>query len=141
MINIAQETLDLRCVRISRTLWLLMPTFLLPYTPRWVTPYASAHMEHSPTAVSRYRSPLRGLKRTTRGLCGIFSALVCVKSALVCIVSNVSETRPISSVLCLAPLHFRRKVSGLVSYYALFKGWLLLSQPPRCLRNSTSFPT
>ncbi len=53
MINIAQETLDLRCVRISRTLWLLMPTFLLPYTPRWVTPYASAHMEHSPTDRSR----------------------------------------------------------------------------------------
>ena len=36
------------------------------------------------------------------------------------------------SVLCLAPVHLRRSVTRLVSYYALFKGWLLLSQPPSC---------
>ena len=29
----------------------------------------------------------------------------------------------------------------LVSCYAFFKGWLLLSRPPRCLRKYTSFPT
>ena len=29
----------------------------------------------------------------------------------------------------------------LVSYYAFFKGWLLLSQPPSCLCLPTSFPT
>ena len=28
-----------------------------------------------------------------------------------------------------------------VSCYAFFKGWLLLSQPPGCLRDRTSFPT
>ncbi len=28
-----------------------------------------------------------------------------------------------------------------VSYYAFFKGWLLLSQPPGCFGISTSFPT
>jgi hypothetical protein len=28
-----------------------------------------------------------------------------------------------------------------VSYYALFQGWLLLSQPPSCLCDVTSFPT
>jgi len=28
-----------------------------------------------------------------------------------------------------------------VSYYAFFKGWLLLSQPPGCLGVFTSFPT
>ena len=28
-----------------------------------------------------------------------------------------------------------------VSYYAFFKGWLLLSQPPGCLGNLTSFAT
>ena len=28
-----------------------------------------------------------------------------------------------------------------VSYYALFQGWLLLSQPPGCLGDSTSLPT
>jgi hypothetical protein len=47
----------------------------------------------------------------------------------------------IASVVCLAPLHFRRRVTRPVSYYALFKWWLLLSQHPGCLRNSTSFPT
>ncbi|CDN41082.1 Putative uncharacterized protein [Paenibacillus sp. P22] len=47
----------------------------------------------------------------------------------------------IASVVCLAPLHFRRRVTRPVSYYALFKWWLLLSQHPGCLGNSTSFPT
>ena len=28
-----------------------------------------------------------------------------------------------------------------MSYYALFQGWLLLSQPPGCLRVPTTFPT
>ncbi len=28
-----------------------------------------------------------------------------------------------------------------VSYYAFFKGWLLLSQPPGCFGLPTSFPT
>ena len=46
-----------------------------------------------------------------------------------------------SQNLCLAPVHLRRSVTRLVSYYALFKGWLLLSQPPSCFDNSTSFPT
>jgi hypothetical protein len=47
----------------------------------------------------------------------------------------------IASVAYLAPLHFRRRVTRPVSYYALFKWWLLLSQHPGCLGNSTSFPT
>src|SRR4029450_6965916 len=40
-----------------------------------------------------------------------------------------------------APLHYRRGVTRPVRYYALFQGWLLLSQPPGCLGNPTSFPT
>ena len=47
----------------------------------------------------------------------------------------------IASVLCLAPVYYRRRVIRLVSCYALFKGWLLLSQPPSCLYISTSFST
>ena len=47
----------------------------------------------------------------------------------------------IASVIRLAPLHFRRNVTRPVSYYALFIWWLLLSQHPGCLCNSTSFPT
>ena len=40
------------------------------------------------------------------------------------------------------PLHLRRGVSVRpVSYYAFFKGWLLLSQPPGCRGVPTSFPT
>ena len=46
-----------------------------------------------------------------------------------------------TSVICLAPVHLRRGATRLVSYYALFKGWLLLSQPSSCFDNSTSFPT
>ena len=41
----------------------------------------------------------------------------------------------------LSPNHFRRRVTRPVSYYALFKGLLLLSQLPGCLSNSTSFFT
>ena len=42
----------------------------------------------------------------------------------------------------LAPLHFRRRMSiRPVSYYAFFKGWLLLSQPPGCFGRPTCFPT
>ena len=46
-----------------------------------------------------------------------------------------------ASVLCLAPLHLRRRLTRPVSCYAFFKGWLLLSQPPGCLCVSTSFTT
>lgn len=48
---------------------------------------------------------------------------------------------PAASVLDLSPDHFRREGTRPVSYYALFKGWLLLSQPPGCLGALTSFPT
>ena len=41
----------------------------------------------------------------------------------------------------LASLHFRRGVIRPVSYYAFFKRWLLLSQRPGCLNDSTTFPT
>ena len=47
----------------------------------------------------------------------------------------------IASVVCLAPVNYRRRVIRLVSCYALFKGWLLLSQPPSCLGIPTSFST
>ena len=46
-----------------------------------------------------------------------------------------------ASVHSLAPLHLPRRPTRPVSYYAFFKGWLLLSQPPGCLGLSTSFPT
>ena len=41
----------------------------------------------------------------------------------------------------LSPSHFRRRTTRTVSYYALFKGLLLLGKPPDCLCNPTSFAT
>ena len=41
----------------------------------------------------------------------------------------------------LIPDHLRRRSARLVSYYALFKWWLLLSQHPGCLRTITSYRT
>ena len=47
----------------------------------------------------------------------------------------------LASVYRLAPLNLPRRPTRPVSYYAFFKGWLLLSQPPGCLCLSTSFST
>ena len=43
--------------------------------------------------------------------------------------------------IMLSPVHYRRRTPRPVSYYALLKWWLLLSQHPGCLRNPTSFRT
>ncbi len=53
----------------------------------------------------------------------------------------IQSSEPAASVTSLAPLHLPRRPTRLVSYYAFFKGWLLLSQPPSCLSLPTSFPT
>ncbi len=55
-----------------------------------------------------------------------------------CIECNEMRMTSAVSVPCLSPDHLRRRISGSVSCYAIFKGWLLLSQPPDCIRNSTS---
>jgi len=55
--------------------------------------------------------------------------------------AEVPFSHPVASVADLAPLYCRRKITRPVSYYALFQGWLLLSQPPGCLSNLTSFTT
>ena len=50
---------------------------------------------------------------------------------------------PKASVDSLSPVtsSAQKNLFRPVSYYAFFKGWLLLSQPPGCLGLSTSFPT
>ena len=50
-------------------------------------------------------------------------------------------SKPRASVHGLAPLNLPRGPTRPVSYYAFFKGWLLLSQPPGCLCLPTSFTT
>ena len=55
---------------------------------------------------------------------------------------NGRNHRPIRSFgVLLIPGHYRRRTARPVSYYALFKWWLLLSQHPGCHRNSTSLRT
>ena len=46
-----------------------------------------------------------------------------------------------ASVFSWIPDHLRRCCSRPVSYYALFKWWLLLSQHPGCLSRITSYRT
>jgi hypothetical protein len=48
---------------------------------------------------------------------------------------------PVASAADFSPDHFRREITRRVSYYALFKWWLPLSQHPRCLSNLTSLYT
>src|SRR5262249_27190961 len=43
--------------------------------------------------------------------------------------------------ITLSPVHYRRRAPRSVSYYALLKWWLLLSQHPDCLGGPTSFRT
>src|SRR3989339_1852800 len=108
MINIAKETLGLRRPGFSPGLRLLMPAFSLPCAP----PNLAIRLQCPRNALL----PLRVSLSPARHLMGL---------------SNASETRsPRLRFYALAPINLRRKISGLVSYYALFKGWLLLSQPP-----------
>ncbi len=56
---------------------------------------------------------------------------------------SARNVQPAASVHGFSPVTFSAQ-DGLfrpVSYYAFFKGWLLLSQPPGCLGLPTSFPT
>ena len=74
--------------------------------------------------------------------CTLFSPLFSVlrllfQSSVICTLSS----EPAASVCGLAPVNLPRRPTRLVSYYAFFKGWLLLSQPPSCLSLPTSFPT
>ena len=57
------------------------------------------------------------------------------------LLSDKSDNKSVASVDSFSPLHLPRKPTRPVSYYAFFKGWLLLSQPPGCLGLLTSFST
>ena len=75
-----------------------------------------------------------------------FSLLPCPRPLSLTLQTNVerSPTDVLTSYSfgkLLSPVHFRRKLARSVSYYALFKGLLLLSKPPGCLSIPTSFIT
>ena len=75
-----------------------------------------------------------------------FSLLLCPNPLSLILHTNVerSPTDVLTSYSfgkLLSPSHFRRRTTRTVSYYALFKGLLLLGKPPDCLCNPTSFTT
>ena len=75
-----------------------------------------------------------------------FSLLLCPNPLSLILLTNVerSPTDVLTSYSfgkLLSPSHFRRRITRTVSYYALFKGLLLLGKPPDCLCNPTSFTT
>ena len=111
MIDIAEETSGFRRSWLSQDLWLLIPTFSLLNAPA-----------------------------------GFTVGLHCIKNApLPLIQLKIGRSHnfgiKLSPVTFSAHLAFRPKTDRVVSCYALFKGWLLLSQPPTCLRQNTSFNT
>ena len=66
-----------------------------------------------------------------------------LRNAPLLIKKSIGSPNPASSVYGFSPVTFsaRDGLTRPVSYYAFFKGWLLLSQPPGCLGLPTSFPT
>ena len=72
----------------------------------------------------------------------LFLASDCISFAFILLSCSVDAiSHDATSVLYLSPGYFRRRASRPVSYYALFKWWLLLSQHPGCLGSPTSFST
>ena len=53
----------------------------------------------------------------------------------------VRSRNPARRCHALVPIHCRRRTTRPVSCYALFQGWLLLSQPPGCHSGPTAFRT
>ena len=75
-----------------------------------------------------------------------FSLLLCPNPLSLILLTNVERSptdvyTSYSFGKLLSPSHFRRRITRTVSYYALFKGLLLLGKPPDCLCNPTSFTT
>ena len=98
---------------IRAPLALLMPTFALPSAPPRLPPRLLCCWGRSPTMTRQDVWP------SAASVAGLSPG-------------GLSAPRHITPVA--------RDVRP-VSYYALFQGWLLLSQPPGCLRAATTLPT
>jgi hypothetical protein len=81
-------------------------------------------------------SGIRTRERSTAGLRCRFDTLTTLPYH-----SGGSPPLSAASAHDFAPLDYRRTGTRPVSCYALFQGWLLLSQPPGCFRTVTSFTT
>ena len=66
-----------------------------------------------------------------------------LRNAPLPLIQDAVSYKPVASVCSFSPGTFsaQENLTRPVSYYAFFKGWLLLSQPPGCLGLPTSFPT
>src|SRR4051812_3270525 len=104
-----------------------MSAFSLPIPPGHLTAALHRLMERSATT-SEARSQKPEDTRT-RGRSFLVSDYWLLKSA-----ASVGGLSPGTSSA-------QAGLSRPVSYYAFFKGWLLLSQPPGCHGLPTSFPT
>ena len=71
------------------------------------------------------------------------SGFIGLRNAPLPLIWNAISYEPVASVYSFSPVTFSAQdgLSRPVSYYAFFKGWLLLSQPPDCLGLPTSFST
>ena len=117
----------------SPPLSLLMSAFALLIRPPSLTTQLQPLTERSSTV---QRTDYRRLM-TDEYLPVLFKPESFILFSVLC---NLSS-EPTASVISLAPVNLPRRPTRLVSYYAFFKGWLLLSQPPSCLSLPTSFPT
>ena len=140
--NVEQETLGLRRGGFSPPLSLLMSAFALLIPPASFTRHLRRPTERSPTICASLKYtlnhldqlqplwPLHDLPRKSVSST-LFTSFECTLRM------RISA----ASVTGLAPLHLPRRTTRSVSYYAFFKGWLLLSQPPDCFSLPTSFST
>ena len=131
-LTLRKETLGFRRAGFSPALSLLMSAFALPIPPADFSIHLRRPTERSSTAYPPHSTLLLKL----HPLMGAWAALRAAKQ----IELREADT-PQASVYCLAPLNLPRRPTRPVSYYAFFKGLLLLSQPPGCISNSTSFST
>ena len=169
--NVAQETLGFRRAGLSPALSLLMSAFALPIPPAALSSRLHRPTERSPTthAIHSVRSlhvtqgnfrpvssarnqfPHRRLDFEScfglgRGLRRLTSRRTREVSLVQAWWHAAERTQWIARIPSFgywltAPLHLPRRTTRPVSYYAFFKGWLLLSQPPGCLSLPTSFAT
>ena len=89
-------------------------------------------VSHTPDRYSYQHSHFRYLQQTSR-----FTFTGLRNAPLPCITASTSSACNLNPVTSSLQGHLIRPVS----YYAFFKGWLLLSQPPGCIGVPTCFST
>ncbi len=132
--------MDLRGSEFLSELRLLMPTFSLPTAP----PHLAMRLQRDRNALLPQRCKTTQVPNAIIRLNVVFVPFISSFFVVFWIIiwqSRCSATLFASSAPCLAPMNFRRFYPRIVSCYTLFKGWLLLSQPPICLGIKTTFHT